>query len=211
MIGNKLIKVCGMRQAENIREVEALGIDLMGFIFVPRSPRFVAQRPDYLPTHAQRIGVFVNETPEVIERQIEAFQLQGIQLHGDESPEICQVFHSRPITVIKAFSVACADDLARTSAYEGTCDYFLFDTPCDQRGGSGRSFNWDLLQAYQGKTPFFLSGGLHPESARDLQQFDHPRLAGYDLNSRFESAPGEKEVPALEHFLTQLSQQTSLL
>ena len=201
MRNGNYIKVCGMTEGKNIRAVEALGADFIGMIFYPASPRKVVGIPDYLPETAARVGVFVNASEAEILEKVVAYGLDLVQLHGDESPEFCSRLDGRGVGVIKAFSVSSESDLARTSAYEGLCRYYLFDTPTAGRGGSGKRFDWSLLQAYSGETPFLLSGGIGPESAAALSEFSHPMLAGYDLNSRFESEPGVKDVALLGQFL----------
>lgn len=205
MINGTLIKVCGMRQPENIRQVETInGVDILGFIFHPRSPRYVECLPDYLPTHARRAGVFVNEQREEVVRQTERFGLELVQLHGNESPDDCRYLRSTGVQVIKAFPVASLQDLEGVQNYESACDLLLFDTRCKGYGGSGKSFDWNILEAYEGDTPFLLSGGIGPESAEALCRFAHPRLAGYDLNSRFERSPGVKDARALRSFLEEI-------
>lgn len=200
-----IIKVCGMTEGENIRDVEALGIDLIGFIFYEKSPRYVRQRPSYLPIHAGRVGVFVDASLDVITKRAEEFGLTHIQLHGHESLEQCQALQKASFKVIKAFHIAELSDLKATEAYQGVCDYFLFDTKTPSYGGSGKAFNWDLLSHYQGPTPFLLSGGIGLESIKALKQFHHPALAGYDLNSRFEITPGIKDVAKIKLFNSQLT------
>ena len=167
-----IIKVCGMREAENIREVEALGIDLMGFIFWEKSSRYISKRPAYLPTKCKRVGVFA--------------QLQGLHL-------------------IKAISVSSRNDIATYKTYEGLVEYFLFDTKCPSVGGSGQQFDWSVLSAYDGSTPFLLSGGIGPDDAERIKSFHHPQCIGIDLNSRFELAPGLKDVIKLQAFIKELS------
>lgn len=199
-----LLKICGMRQAENIRTVEKLGIDLMGFIFYPRSPRYAGEEPEYLPAGVGRVGVFVDEYPDNIRERVERFRLDYVQLHGDETPEYCLGLKRSGLRLIKAFSVAGAEDLAATDRYAGLCDYFLFDTKTSGYGGSGRTFDWSLLENYRGETPFLLSGGLGPDSLPSLAGFRHEQLAGYDLNSRFETAPGMKDPALLEEFIRKI-------
>lgn len=204
-----LIKVCGMTEAANIRAVEQLGIDLMGFIFYPKSPRCLCEIPEYLPTRARRVGVFVNESKENVRMYADRFGLEYLQLHGNESPDYCRSLRSQGMRLIKVFSIAQPKDLLATKAYDGLCDYYLFDTKCPQHGGSGNQFDWSLLHRYQGPTPFLLSGGIGPYSAKAIREFRHPLLAGIDLNSRFEIRPGLKDAARLELFLQQLSQSTS--
>ena len=192
-----------MREAENIREVEALGIDMMGFIFWPKSSRYISERPDYLPKHVKRVGVFVNEDPEQIKQLAADYRLDYIQLHGQESPE--QISHLSPLTshlsIIKAFNIATAEDLLQTQPYEGVVDLFLFDTKGKSVGGNGEKFDWDELDAYHGSTPFLLSGGIGPDDAERVNAFHHPKCIGIDLNSRFELSPGLKDINKLKEFL----------
>lgn len=201
----KQIKVCGMRQAANIRAVDQLGVDLIGFIFYPPSARFVQEVPAYLPVRARRVGVFVDEEPPTVQRLAARFGLDYLQLHGHESPDYCRALRACGAKLIKAFSIARAQDLLQTEAYEDSCETFLFDTPSEQCGGSGRSFDWNLLHAYTGRTPFLLSGGINAGSVPALHGFHHPRLAGYDINSRFELQSGEKDVEQIASFLQELN------
>lgn len=207
MINGKLIKVCGMRVADNIAEVESLEVDLMGFIFYHKSPRYVFDMPAYLPTKAKRVGVFVNETKEMVRTIADRYGLDYIQLHGNESPAYCKSLQQCGMKVFKAFSVDKPKDLYGVEEYHGLCDYFVFDTKCEQYGGSGNQFDWSLLDEYKGSTPFLLSGGINLYSAKALKEFHHPQLAGYDLNSRFETAPGMKDIGRIQLFLKELQQQ----
>ena len=200
-----LIKVCGMREAENIREVEALGIDVIGFIFWPKSSRCVSTRPDYLPVNAKRAGIFVNEDIEQVRRIAVDYALDIIQLHGNESPEYAR--NLRNWKVIKAFNIASEEDLESTVIYDGAVDYFLFDTKGKAVGGNGEKFDWEVLASYNGQTPFILSGGIGPDDTERIQTFYHPQCIGIDLNSRFELSPGLKDITALRRFLSQLPQK----
>lgn len=205
MINGKIIKVCGMRQAENIQEIEALKeVDMMGFIFYSKSPRFIYEMPAYLPTRAHRVGVFVNEDKQVVKTYADRFGLDYIQLHGNESPDYCRSLYSSGLKIIKAFSIARTKDLNSVSEYEEECHLFLFDTKCEQHGGSGNQFDWNILHDYNGKVPFLLSGGINSYSANALKEFSHPNLVGYDLNSRFELNPGEKDPERIRTFLNEL-------
>ena len=191
-----------MRDADNIREVEMLGIDMMGFIFWPKSSRCVSQRPDYLPKHVKRVGVFVDEDPEQVKQLAADYGLDYIQLHGQESP--AYIFQLGGLHIIKAFNIATVEDLQQTQPYEGLVDYFLFDTKGKSVGGNGEKFNWDVLDAYQGSTHFLLSGGIGPDDAANVKAFHHPKCIGIDLNSRFEVTPGHKDINKLKRFLEQL-------
>lgn len=212
MINGKMIKVCGMRQAANIRDIEKLGkVDMIGFIFYPPSPRFVCEMPAYLPINAHRVGVFVNEDKETVKTYADRFGLNYVQLHGNESPEYCQSLHGAGLKIIKTFSIACPEDLNHVSDYEETCELFLFDTKCKEYGGSGSPFDWNLLHSYKGPIPFLLSGGIHSDSAGELQKFSHPRLAGYDLNSRFETQPALKDPEQIQHFFNELESSNQIV
>lgn len=203
-----IIKVCGMNDYRNIRQVSELDVDWVGFIFYGKSPRatngVALGVPDLLRENQKRVGVFVNASFEAITDIARVCKLDYIQLHGDETPDDCHRLQKRGYSLIKAFSVSSPDDLERTKAYEGRVDYFLFDTQCEGYGGSGKQFDWSILSAYQGETPFLLSGGIRPESVEAIRQFHHPRLAGIDLNSGFEIKPGLKDVEKLRAFLLAL-------
>ena len=188
-----------MREAENIRAVEQLGIDWMGFIFWPKSSRYVSERPTYLPTRCRRVGVFVDAPLADVLQKVQEYGLDIVQLHGNESPEYAMKLQG--CSLIKAFNIAGPEDLVQTKAYEGIVDYFLFDTKGKSVGGNGEKFDWSVLEAYTGDTPFLLSGGIGPDDAERVRQFNHPRLAGIDLNSRFELSPGLKDITKLKHFL----------
>ena len=197
-----MIKVCGMRDAQNIRDVESLGVDWIGMIFWPKSKRYVAEVPSYLPGHLKKVGVFVDSTLDDILQHISDYQLDIIQLHGQESPDFAKAL--KPHTIIKAFNIEKADDLLQTEKYEGIADYFLFDTKGKMVGGNGQKFDWSVLTAYQGKTPFLLSGGIGPEDVESVKSFHHPRCIGIDLNSRFESEPGFKDINQLKTFINNI-------
>ena len=191
-----------MRDAQNIRDVESLGVDWIGMIFWPKSKRYVAEVPSYLPEHLKKVGVFVDSTLDDILQHISDYQLDIIQLHGQESPDFAKAL--KPHTIIKAFNIEKADDLLQTEKYEGIADYFLFDTKGKMVGGNGQKFDWSVLTAYQGKTPFLLSGGIGPEDVESVKSFHHPRCIGIDLNSRFESEPGFKDINQLKTFINHI-------
>ena len=202
---HRLIKVCGMREADNIRAVEALGVDWMGLIFAPKSARYVSTPPAYLPKRCKRVGVFVDADAETVEQHIYDYGLDLVQLHGHESPEYASSLRSKA-GVIKVFNIATAADLDQTDDYEGLADYFLFDTKALLPGGNGTKFDWSVLQHYQGSTPFLLSGGIGPDDAERLSRFHHPKMAGIDLNSRFETSPAHKDINLLKTFLHEQDQ-----
>ena len=199
-----IVKVCGMRNTDNIREVEALGIDMMGFIFYPKSCRYVSARPAYLPQKCKRVGVFVDATVDAISQHIADYSLDAIQLHGHESPDFIQQLHSLcgdSIAIIKSLNIATKEDLDTTVPYTGLIDYLLFDSKGPSVGGNGKKFDWDVLKDYNGNTPFLLSGGIDPDDAERIMSFHHPKCIGIDLNSRFEIEPGIKDITKLKTFL----------
>ena len=211
-----IIKVCGMREPDNIRAVEALGIDMIGFIFWPRSSRYVSSRPAYLPAACKRVGVFVDADIDDVCRIADDYALDYLQLHGHESPDYLRRLRSLcgASRLIKAFNIATPDDLAATNAYAGLADLFLFDTKGPSVGGNGQKFDWSVLAAYNGATPFLLSGGIAPDDAPRLRQsfaldgFPVETCLGIDLNSRFELSPALKDVAALKQFISELNTET---
>lgn len=199
------IKVCGMRDADNIREIEKLGIDLMGFIFYPKSSRYVSIVPQYLPQQCERVGVFVNESTSAIIEKAKLFGLNYIQMHGNETSEQCAELKWAGYKVIKAFSIESEKDFEQIhGSYESICDYLLFDSKCDSYGGSGKQFDWTLLNSYQGSLPFFISGGINAKSDVSLNQFSHPLFQGIDINSQFESSPAIKDAGLIKSFISKI-------
>jgi len=209
-----LIKVCGMRESGNLGQVAAIsGVDLIGLIFYEHSPRYVDSADTAISvaslTTVKVVGVFVNAAPEEVAAKCKEYRLDYIQLHGIETPEyLISLREQLPdwVKIIKAFPIQNAKDLASVSDYEGLCDYFLFDTKTSGYGGSGEAFDWSILQQYKGFTEFLLSGGIAPDSLEALSQFQHKLCAGVDLNSRFETAPGIKDIPLLKEFVQKLKQ-----
>ena len=195
-----------MRDAENIREVEQLSIDWMGFIFWSKSSRYVSERPAYLPTKCKRVGVFVDASIEEIMQKVQDYALDAIQLHGHESPDYIHTLRVDGgfAAVIKAFNIATAADLEATKPYEGLADYFLFDTKGKSVGGNGEKFDWSVLEAYTGETPFLLSGGIGPDDAERVIAFHHSKCVGLDLNSKFEVAPALKDINKLREFIKEI-------
>ena len=221
-----VIKVCGMRDAQNIREVSQLGVDMIGMVFYPKSPRYVEMQsshagiiPDYVKEDINiksakspaRVGVFVDDMVQNIVTRVVNYHLDYVQLHGNEPREMCENLRLtldpdiRPgIKIIKAISVSDASDIQKYKEYVGAVDLFLFDTKCKTVGGSGQQFDWQVLEQYDGEIPFLLSGGIGPENASRLHAFHHPKYIGIDLNSRFEIEPGVKDVEKLKGFLNEI-------
>ena len=210
-----------MRDADNIRDISALGVDMIGLIFYPPSPRYVQQFssgagiiPDYAPDMGKtplRVGVFVDEMPQNIVTRVYNYKLDYIQLHGNEPRETLENLRAtidpdiKPkIKIIKAISVSSAEDIKKYKEYVGAADLFLFDTKCKTVGGSGEQFDWQVLQAYDGDMPFLLSGGIGPDDAERVKNFHHPKCIGIDLNSKFEIEPALKDVEKLKQFLVKV-------
>jgi phosphoribosylanthranilate isomerase len=196
------VKICGMKHTENIEAVAALQPDYLGFIFDAASPRYVG--PNFVvpaTVQARRVAVFVNETPEAMLRALRWMEAAVVQLHGNESPDVCQQLKSQGITVIKAFAVHENFDFTMLRHYEPVVDYFLFDAKGLRPGGNGIAFNWDLLAQYHGQVPFFLSGGLSLTNLPQLSRLHGMNLIGVDFNSGVEVSPGKKDVEAVRAVL----------
>ena len=162
------------------------------------------------------VGVFVDDMPQNIVTAVYNYHLSYVQLHGDESPVMIDNLRRTlvpdivlQIKIIKAISVSSAEDLKRCEPYEGHVDLFLFDTKCKGYGGSGQKYDWSVLEAYTGQTPFLLSGGIGPDDADRLRDFHHPQCVGIDLNSKFETAPGMKDLEMLKKFINSLTPNPS--
>ncbi|ASU34984.1 phosphoribosylanthranilate isomerase [Mucilaginibacter xinganensis] len=195
------IKVCGMRNPDNIKAVAGLEPGYMGFIFYGSSPRFAGELPiealQEIPSAINKTAVFVNESAAVINTIIDKYDFDFIQLHGDESPAFCKSFRDKAI-VIKAFGVNSDFDFKQLTRYKNKVDMFLFDTKTDQHGGSGKTFDWGILDKYDMDIPFFLSGGISPENIEEVKYINHPKFYGIDINSKFEISPGLKDIEKLE-------------
>jgi phosphoribosylanthranilate isomerase len=204
------IKVCGILSPENLEQVCALKPDWVGYIFYGGSKRFVGTRPDpalfQIPgPDIRKVGVFVNESLDFVQRAFASKQLQLVQLHGDESPEYCSKLSRQGIPVVKALAVETKS--ARLEEYREQVQFFLFDTPGQGYGGTGQKFDWDLLKKVPGNIPFLLGGGIGPGDAETVLALDHVGLQGIDLNSQFEHSPGIKDVERLKEFIIGIRKQ----
>ena len=203
-----IIKVCGMREGANIHDVEhTVAPTWMGFIFYPPSSRYVSSLPYYLPKTCKRVGVFVNAEIEDIIRHVADFGLNAVQLHGKETTDY--IVRLRPqlpphTLIIKAVHVNDSGTFSQLTPYDPLVDYYLFETPTQSYGGSGRKFDWTLLHNYHGSVPFLLTGGITSSDSAAIRQFTHPHLAGIDLNSGFETAPAVKDPHLLATFIKQI-------
>lgn len=190
-----------MRDAENIKQLAILKPDYIGFIFYPKSKRFVTDLDisaiNALPSTIKKTGVFVDATYQEIVEKVEKYNLDAIQLHGEESPEFCIKCKQADIEVIKAFGVDKDFDFRNLHYYNESADYFLFDTKTDKHGGSGKTFDWEILQQYTLEKPYFLSGGLSADNLAEITGINDTRLYALDLNSRFEVEPGLKDIEKL--------------
>ena len=212
---NLKLKICGMREPENMSRIAALQPDYLGLIFFDGSPRNVVGEIFQVDQKIKKTGVFVNASEENILEKIKKYQLSALQLHGDESPEFINNLKqqiSEKIELIKVFGIKEDFDFKKLQPYEGIVDYFLFDTRGKNRGGNGISFNWEILENYSSNTPFFLSGGIGPGDAAAVKELYHTFqkrqkeevFYGIDVNSKFETAPAVKDAEALKTFRERL-------
>jgi phosphoribosylanthranilate isomerase len=223
------IKVCGMKYIENIQDVVALQPDYLGFIFYEKSKRNFEGIIPELPKSIKKTGVFVNEYPEILISLVEEYRLDAIQLHGDESLEYVTELKSqlaerralfieenkhqrkkknkhfiaeKEVEIIKVFGIKDDFNFAVLKPYLDVVDFFLFDTKGKERGGNGVKFDWAILEKYPFEKPFFLSGGIGLQDMDEIQKIINSDLLIYalDVNSKFESAPGKKNVKELKKF-----------
>lgn len=201
------IKVCGITEMKQLQQLDGLDIDFAGLIFYKDSPRYVGEKLSKKELKKadfdlKKVGVFVN--PEMIDvlDAIDDYGLEVVQLHGDESPEMCEDL-SGEVEVIKAFRITGNEDIDKLVApYDAVCDYYLFDTGGlkESFGGTGQQFDWSILSKAKIEKPFFLSGGIGPDDAPKVKTFKHPDFFGVDINSRFETSPGVKDMSKVLQF-----------
>ena len=207
------IKVCGITQFKQLQQLEALNIDYAGLIFYKDSPRYMGDKitgkqvkeADF---DLKKVGVFVNPGYSELLEAIDEYGLDIVQLHGNETPELCEEL-SAEVEVIKAFRITGdgsinIDDMV--ADYDAVCDYYLFDTAGlkESFGGTGQQFDWGILKKAKIEKPFFLSGGIGADDAQKVKTFKHPDFFAIDVNSKFEMAPGIKDMAALLKFLQSL-------
>ena len=205
------IKVCGITEMKQLQQLDGLDIDFAGLIFYKESPRYIGEKISKSELKKadfdlKKVGVFVN--PEMIDvlDAIDDYGLDAVQLHGDESPEMCDDLSSE-VEVIKAFRVTDGLDIDKMVApYDAVCDYYLFDTGGlkESFGGTGKQFDWTILTKAKIEKPFFLSGGIRPEDAVKVKGFKHPDFFGVDINSQFEKSPGVKDMGLVLQFKQRL-------
>ena len=195
------IKICGLNNNQNIIDVEKLKPDFMGFIFYKNSPRYTRQVPS---VSVNKVGVFVNESSENIIQMVKKYQLNFIQLHGNESVEQTKELSDTGLKIIKAFSLTDTLPVEELKKYSPFCSYFLFDTKGKYYGGNGEKFEWSILEEYELKTPFLLSGGIKFNDVNEIKSIKHPAFAGVDLNSGFEIEKGIKNIELLKAFIHEI-------
>ena len=199
------LKVCGLKYQSNIEELMYEKIDYLGFIFYKRSSRYIDDSISFdfvrqIPKHIQKVGVFVNETADNILNTVAHYNLDVVQLHGDESEKTCEELKPY-VTIVKAFRIHDHFNFTILEKYLPHVNFFLFDTDTKTYGGSGQQFNWGLLKQYTYNKPFFLSGGIDDSSIKQLQQFNHPQLHAIDINSKFEISPALKDSKKIKQFI----------
>jgi phosphoribosylanthranilate isomerase len=204
------VKVCGMNFPENVADVSKLPIDFMGFIFYSKSPRYLNMERasavcGAVNGHTKKVGVFVNEPVDNLQKIADQLNLDFVQLHGRESLEYVMEVSRRGIPVIKVFSIDDAFDWEVIPAYTPYCSLFLFDTATQGYGGSGRKFAWSNLKEYKGTIPFLLSGGIGIQDVDAIKSLSHPMLYGIDLNSKMEISPGLKDHKLITNMLKELA------
>lgn len=203
-MGEVRLKVCGMKQ--NTSDVAALRPDYLGFIFWKPSKRFFEGEIPPMPHSIKKVGVFVDASMNEVIEAIEKHDLYVAQLHGSESPAFCDQLKKQlpQIKITKVFSVKDDFDFSALNRFEGVCDFYLFDTKGKLPGGNGYAFNWEVLKKYPSTKPYFLSGGIGLEEAERLKEFlasnESKFCHAIDVNSRFETEPGLKDIEKLEEF-----------
>jgi phosphoribosylanthranilate isomerase len=205
------VKICGLKFPHNISQLIEIKPDYMGFIFYPQSKRycegfFEAEFMDAIPSSISKVGIFVNETVNTIEKVAKKYGINLIQLHGRETPELCAELKDKGRTIIKAFQVDQNFNFQQLDHYSSFCDYYLFDTQSPMYGGSGKVFNWALLENYNNQKPFFLSGGIDIEHVDKIKGMSHLNIHSVDINSKFETSPGIKDVAKAAEFIKLIRQ-----
>lgn len=205
----KRVKVCGMCDPLNVKEIAEAKPDYIGFIFFRGSPRYVGEEPEMalfnnVSPGIKKTGVFLNEDNYKILDVSITTGLDIIQLHGNESPETCLQLKTSGLLIIKAFNIGMNFGFENLIPYMPVCDYFLFDTKSEKPGGSGSKFNWEKLKEYTLDKPFFLSGGIGPEDAGVINAIENKGFFGVDVNSRFENTPGIKDITLVKTFIKSL-------
>ncbi|MEA2107724.1 MAG: phosphoribosylanthranilate isomerase [Bacteroidota bacterium] len=208
------LKVCGLNNKKNIEAVVSLKPDFVGFIFYSQSKRYILKNNltsvffDKIPKTVKKVGVFVDASFQKITETFDKYKLDYIQLHGNEDKSFCERLFLKNIPLIKAFAISDTFNFSKLKFYVPYCDFFLFDARGKFPGGNGIKFSWELLKSYSLELPFFISGGISPDDIGNIESFDHEKLYGVDINSRFEIEPGIKNVNQIEKFYKQLNKKS---
>jgi phosphoribosylanthranilate isomerase len=199
------LKICGMKYPGNILEISQLHPDYLGFIFYEKSARFFDGELPNIPKSVKKVGVFVNASLAEIQEKTKKYDLDGVQLHGDESATFCENLKQSQVEIIKVFSIDNNFDFEVLKDFESVCDFFLFDTKAKLPGGNGITFDWQILEKYNSTKPFFLSGGIGIEEIKKIVDSlccneSKKKLPIYaiDVNSKFEIEPGLKNNQLLQ-------------
>lgn len=205
------VKICGLKFPHNISQLIEVRPDYMGFIFYRKSKRycegfFDAEFMETIPPSIVKTGIFVNEDVKTIKTVSKKYGLNMIQLHGDEKPEACARLKDEGKTIIKAFRIDKHFNFMQLELYNLFCDYYLFDTKSEGYGGSGKSFDWSLLEKYSNERPFFLSGGIDFSHVDKIKEIKHLNIHAVDINSKFETSPGMKDVEKVAEFIKLIRQ-----
>jgi phosphoribosylanthranilate isomerase len=202
------IKVCGMKNPENIKAIRNLEPDFMGFIFYEKSPRYVGENFELssadLKGRLDKVGVFVNHPTDELIEIAGKYNLDFVQLHGNESVAYVKEIHSAGIKTIKAFQINENFNWLKVKNYLPYINFLLFDTATKNHGGSGLKFDWTLLNNYKEETPFFLSGGIGTEDIEAIKRLNIPQLYGIDINSKVEITPGNKDVELVKKCINEV-------
>jgi phosphoribosylanthranilate isomerase len=208
------LKVCGMRDAENIKALVELKPDFIGFIFYDKSPRFAGNQLDIelvqsIPREIKKVGVFVNATVDYILQNVKKYGLNYVQLHGNETPDFCKSLRLKGVNIIKAFRVDESFIFSQLNNYKPHVDFFLFDAKGDGYGGNGVTFDWSILKKYDNQKPYFLAGGISLDNLDELASIS-PKPYAFDINSKFEVEPGVKDVEKIEELVKQMRERKSV-
>ncbi|RFS15396.1 phosphoribosylanthranilate isomerase [Emticicia sp. C21] len=208
------LKVCGMRDAENIKALVELKPDFIGFIFYDKSPRFVGNTLDAeliqsIPREIRKVGVFVNATVDYILQNVKKYGLNYVQLHGNETPDFCKNLRMKGINIIKAFRLDESFIFSQLNNYKPHVDFFLFDAKGDGYGGNGIAFDWSILKKYDNQKPYFLAGGISLGNLDELASIT-PKPYSLDVNSKFEIEPGVKDIEKVAELITKLKERKSV-
>ncbi|GAB3520901.1 phosphoribosylanthranilate isomerase [Emticicia fontis] len=208
------LKVCGMRDAENIKALVELKPDFIGFIFYDKSPRFVGNTLDAellqsIPREIRKVGVFVNPTVDYILQNVKKYGLNYVQLHGNETPDFCKSLRTKGVNIIKAFRLDESFIFSQLNNYKPQVDFFLFDAKGDGYGGNGVPFDWSVLKKYDNQKPYFLAGGISLDNLDELASIT-PKPYSLDVNSKFEVEPGVKDIDKIAELIAKLKERKSV-